>query len=350
MDVTCTVSTKGRLNSTLPLTLLSIANQILPPKELIIFMDEEVQDLSVLTIYDSIFKMIESKGIVWKILAGARKGQVANHQTALEIASCPYIWRIDDDCFADSNVLKNIMDHFSLFKTYKQYNVGAIGGLIIDPKNTKIKHTSSKIDHIFDRPNIQWSSVHTSDIYHVDHLYSSFVYLKEAGKHGYEKELSPVGHREETIFTYKMKRYKWDLIVCTNAITHHLRNPVGGIRENTDNKNFIHDDNIFIDKLNAWKINKEDYWIILDNGIGDHWAFKNVLNVIRNTFKDKNLIISCCYPEVFDYEPNITLASINDAIYVKGEDYLIAKNIYNFMAANAWKDNLESAYIKLYEQ
>jgi len=72
--------------------------------------------------------------------------------------------------------------------------VGAVAGLVLDPKSDigENKLASNKIENIFVGLNEQWGRGFT-EVKEVDHLYSTFLYRKEAGKHGYEQSLSRVG-------------------------------------------------------------------------------------------------------------------------------------------------------------
>ena len=351
--VTCSISTKGRTYDTLPITLMSVANQTLPPKELFIFMEDELIDLRTIPIYHHILSILESKGVHWYLFQGKNIGQVANHQSALEKATQPFIWRLDDDNSANDDCLENLMKTFTELES-KGIKVGAVGGLVIDPTITLSKNTptpSNRIENIYERPNIQWVKRKEKALYNVDHLYSSFLFKKEASTHGYEKNLSPVGHREETIFSYEMKRAGWNLYVTTEALTWHLRQPFGGIRSYEDKSFFEKDEELFLNKLNEeWKVKaKKDFWIVLDNGIGDHWAFKSIMHKIREKYYDRNILISCCHNQVFEDEVDATLVSIDDALKCLGPDRVNSMNIYNFMGKNNWTKTLTEAFEKLYE-
>jgi hypothetical protein len=107
---------------------------------------------------------------------------------------------------------------------------------------------------------------------------------------------------------------------------------------------WAHDEEIFKRKLKNWKLNiKEPKYIVLDNGIGDHYIFKSILPKIKEKYKD--LILAVCYPEVFEDE-GIPLISIAEALQ-KFND-LSRWSIYAFMANHNWKKQVSEAYLEMY--
>ena len=113
--------------------------------------------------------------------------------------------------------------------------------------------------------NVQWN--YNKDgikIIEVDHLQgSTFLYRREAAAHGYEKKLSRVAHREETIFTYELFKKGYKLYVVPDAITWHLKSPNGGIRTTDQIELFNHDEEIFRSIIGL----KEKTIVILDRKI-----------------------------------------------------------------------------------
>lgn len=245
-EITSTVSTKGRYHSTLPLTLMSIAQQTVTPKRLIIFDDNEKPlDLREDSLYQYIFKTLDRNGIKWEVVFGEHAGQVANHQRALDMCETEFIHRIDDDEVMEPDVLEALL-------SVVNEKTGAVGGCVIDPKQMPFSTlASNKIEDIYLGINEQWfKSDHReivrkaqeqgisgggavrNPIKEVDHLYSSFIYRRSVAKQigGYCMELSPKGFREETIFTFSLHKAGWKNLFNPNAVTLHFRNPSGGIR------------------------------------------------------------------------------------------------------------------------
>lgn len=343
--VTATVSTKGRHYTTLPLVITSLCNQTLKPNKLIVYDDNDTfEDLRENEIYKNLLMLMNRAGINWEIKPGARKGQIHNHQQALQEVTSEWIWRLDDDNIMDPNTLQQLFDYAS-----NDPHVGAVGPLILDPKN-KINSSiaSNKIQDIYRGLNIQWIDTEIQSYIEVDHLQgSTFLFRKEAAKHGYDLRLSRVGHREETIFTYEMRRAGWKLVVLTGIKTWHMRWGAGGIRSTNQVELFNHDENIFRDYMeNKWKIKAAPIMPIpLDSGIGDHYAFRQALPEIKKKHKGKKLVIGACYPEVFEGEEDVEIISLAEvATLIKVEDC----NIYAWMDRVKWKESLAKAYKTFY--
>lgn len=335
-EITCEISTKDRYFTTLPICITSIANQTYKPKKILIFDDGEQKDLRQDGLYSSIFALLYSKGIDFEIIFGQRKGQVYNHQMAIQVAKTEWIWRVDDDDFPEPNVLeilvKNIKD-----------DVGAVSGLILDPSvpPININIASGKIEDVFSRPNIQWCRF--SGVKEVDHMNNSFLFRKAAAKHGYCMELSPVGHREETMFTYEIKLAGYKLLIDPEAIIWHLRSPVGGIRSYDQAFFWEHDERIFQRKLIEYGVgSKIDKLIVLDSGLGDHYAFKMMLPELKKKYS--NLTLAVCYPDVFEDE-GVKLISIAEAQLIEKD--MDKHNVYKFMMDNHWSEHLVDAYRRM---
>jgi GT2 family glycosyltransferase len=346
MSVTVTISTKSRYFKTLPLAIKSIIDQTVPPDKLIIFDDNDnPQDLRGISPYNHLFSLLSSKGIQWKVLFGGKKGQVYNHQMALNIADTDYILRLDDDESMAPNCLENLLSAI-----IKDPAIGAVGGLVLTPNNEcqRPSFASNKIEDIYSGFNIQWYRWGGEHV-EVDHLYSTFLYKVEAGRKagGYCNELSPVGHREETMFSYQIKRAGYKLFVTPYSLTWHLREDEGGIRTFKDPSLWQHDEIIFKRKLFEWGITPVEYkFVVLDCGVGDHICFASILPEFIKKHAGKKIIIACCYNEVFNGIEGITLASIADAkaAFNNIDNY----NIYKFCADRNWNKPLAEAFRAMY--
>jgi GT2 family glycosyltransferase len=341
-SVTATISTRDRYFTTLPIAIMSIANQTVAPDRLVIYDDGEQQDLRRIPVYSNLFSILTNKGIDWSVEFGKRQGQVKNHQKALDDAKTEWIWRLDDDNAPEANVLEQLLSNID-------DSVGAVGGLVFHP-NGAIKHNkiaSNMIEDVGLMMNAQWFKQDKK--LEVDHLYSTFIYRVKAGSHGYCKELSQVGHHEETIFTYEIKRSGYKVIIDPKAITWHLREGTGGIRSYNDTSLWERDSVIFKKKLEGWGIKPAQYkFVVLDNGLGDHLAFKRLLPDIKQRYADHNIIIACCYNEVFRKDKDIKLISVADAKNIF--DDLDKWNVYKHMWDNTHKHwTLEEGYRSLYD-
>ena len=343
--VTATVSTKGRFHTTLPLVITSLCSQTLKPGRFIIYDDNETfEDLRENEVYKNLFMLMNRVGINWEVKPGARKGQIHNHQAALTDVTSEWIWRLDDDNVMSENTLEGLFTYAATAS-----DIGAVGPLILDPKNKYIHPlASNKIQDIFMGTNIQWVETNLHSYVNVDHLQgSTFLFRKEAAKHGYDLRLSKVGHREETIFTYEMNRAGWRLTVLTGVKTWHMRYGAGGIRSNNQIEMFNYDEQIFKDYIdNKWKVKCTQVMPIpLDAGIGDHFAFRLVLPEIKKKHKGKRIVIGACYPEVFEGEEDVEITSLAAVqSMIKVEDC----NIYAWMDRVKWKESLAKAYKTFY--
>ena len=248
-DITVTISTKNRYFTTLPSCLISLTNQTILPKKVIIFDDGDHLDLLNEDLYINIFSLFKVKNIEYEIILGLGEGQVKNHQKALEVVTTDLIFRLDDDCILETNVLETLLNTFT-------DKTAAVSCLILFSKFTITKNplASSKIEDINIGINEQWFIPKTNEIKKVDHLYSSFMFRKAAATHGYNKELSQVCYAEETLFTYEMTRNGLDCLINPNAIIWHFYSKTGGIRENTKSEMWKHDNVILQQKLKDWNI------------------------------------------------------------------------------------------------
>jgi FkbM family methyltransferase len=344
--VTAYISTKDRYFTTLPLAIMGIANQTFKVDELILFDDGEQKDLRQESLYANLFRYLEMKGISWRVVFGERKGQVANHQKALELAKTEYIWRVDDDNYPESEVLARLMLWCTCPVEKWEQPFGAVGSLVRVPYQEifPLDKCSGDIMKSPDTPNLQWSAF--GGVLHTDHLHNTFLYRKSAARHGYPKNLSPVGHREETLFTHGIKQNGYRMLVCGDVITWHFRESKGGIRSYDDAKLWEHDEQIFREEMKKRGVlfdNKR--YVVLDNGIGDHYAFKHVLPEMIAKYGKDNIVLATCFPEVFE-EMGVRQISIAEAHTLFGD--LTKFNIYHWMWKWDWKKSLVDAFHTMY--
>jgi len=318
--VLCSVATRGRYQTTLPLTLNAIINQTKKIDKLIIFDDnDEPQDMRKELAYSYFFQMLDIKGIQWEWLYAQKKGQHHIHQMA-NTMGFDWVWRVDDDAIPEPNVLQTLFN-------YTSKKVGAVGGAILTPplQFESFKPTG-KIENINTEPNIQWSFIHK--VKEVEHLHCSFLY--RAGVHDYNTGLSRVAHREETLFTYGLYLKGYKILAVPNAVSWHLKNPNGGIRSETNQKLYEQDELIFRNTI-AYKDKKI---VVLNCGMGDHIVFSHVMPDITNAE------VFTCYPDI------VPGRSIAEARALFGD--IDQWSIYKKMAQWKWTDSLENAYRKMY--
>ena len=318
--VLCSIATRGRYQTTLPLALNAIINQTKLPDKLVIFDDnDEPEDVRNNNIYQHLFSIMDYKGIKWEWVYAAKKGQHHIHQSANRMGY-DWVWRVDDDAIPEPNVLAELY-------SWIDKDVGAIGGAILTlPINPDTSKNTGKIEDIDKEPNIQWAEI--KKLKEVEHLHCSFLY--RAGVHDYNLGLSRVAHREETLFTYGLYLKGYKILAAPHANTWHLKNPQGGIRSETNEQLYKHDELIFRNTL-AYKDKKI---VVLNVGMGDHIVFKRVMADITNAE------VFTCYPEIVPGRP------ISEAMSLFGD--IDQWSIYKKMAEWKWTDSLENAFRKLY--
>ena len=315
--ILCSISTRGRYETTLPLALNSVASQTRLPDHLVIFDDnEDAKDLREIQMYKYLFTIMNEKGMSWQVVFGQRKGQHFNHQTA-NTWGFDWVWRLDDDTVAEPNVLATLA-------SYIDDDIGGVAGSVLTPPFMKGLDSTGKIENI-DEQNLQWDYI--SNVKSVDHLHCSFLY--RAGVYDYNLALSRVAHREETLFTWGLKKKGYDLLLVPNAVTWHLKNQHGGIRTG-QYEMFESDERIFRNYLSF----RNQTVVVLDCGMGDHIVFSKVLPFINNP------VVFSCYPEI------IPGRSIAEAQWLFGD--LTEFNIYRKMDQWKWTKSLELAYRRLY--
>jgi len=319
--ILCSVATRGRYTTTLPMVLMAITNQTKSPDKLVIFDDNDnPEDMRENPIYQHIFQILDYKGIKWEWLFADKKGQHHIHQKANEMGY-KWVWRVDDDAIPEPNVLQNLHSYATEIK-----NVGAAGGSILTMPNVfDTSESTGKIADIDKEPNIQWGKI--EKIKQVEHLHCSFLY--RAGVNDYNLGLSRVAHREETLFTYGMYQKGYKVLVAPHATTWHLK-AGGGIRSESREDMYAHDENIFRNIVGY----SDNTIVVLNCGAGDHIVFSHVLPDVPNP------IVFTCYPDI------VPGKSIAEAQALFGN--LDRWNIYKKMAQWNWKGSLEDAYRKLY--
>lgn len=321
--ILCFIPTCNRYEI-LSLSLQSVAMQTLTPTKILIYDDGSKLDLRDHPIYKPLFRMLHSRGIEWEVIFGQGKGQHWGHQLG-NVSGYDFIWRIDDDEIAEPDVLEKLMNRFTP-------EVGAVGGAVFQPGEASAPGTgSSQLIDIYHKPNIQWAP--GDEVIEVEHLYSSFVY--RGNLQHYRLDLSPVSHREETLFTHGLYRKGYKLLVDLTVKTYHFRQAEGGIRNHANAFYFEHDERLFADQMGKW-----GYKLInLDVGLGDHLAFSNILPFLK--WKYPKLIIGCSYPEVFKDYDVLTIP-------VSASQPFCKDNIYRWMQDNDWKRDLVRAYATMY--
>lgn len=345
IPVTVCLPTKDRYEA-LSNCLLSLAMQTTRPREIIIVDDSDFpKKITEIPNILYILRLLAYYKVDYQVVWGAKKGQHHSHQLVQENAKYDWIFRIDDDCVAEPNVLNYLWTHVENHEVAKK-RIGAIAPLVLMPNPVDLPdniplNTLLGIDSY---PNIQWFLF--EGIRYVEHLNSTFLYRKGITK--YNLSLSKVAYREETIFTHEIMKAGYNLAVCGDARVWHFRQESGGIRSHPDKSLYDHDEVIFNQLRKSWDQEGLDRKVIvLDNGIGDHYAFMHILDDLLK--KHDHVTIAACYPDIFkDYKDKIELISIAEAKLMYGS--LDKFNIYMLMDANKHRGTLVEAFKKLYNE
>lgn len=318
--ILCSISTRGRYKTTLPMALMAVANQTRQVDHLVVFDDnDEPEDVRTDPVYAQIFEILNAKGISWEWLFAGKKGQHHNHQIA-NTMGYEWVWRVDDDAIPEANVLENL-------SSYIADDVGAVGGsIMMGTAKFDTSTCTGKIDQVDKEPSIQWAPI--KNVQDVEHLHCSFLY--RAGVVDYNLGLSRVAHREETMFSHALHKKGYRLLVVPDAVTWHLKSPTGGIRAEKNPGLYAHDEAIFQNFL-AYR---DKTVVVLNNGLGDHIVFSHVLPEIKNP------VVFGCYPEVIPCE------SIAKAKELFGD--IDAYSVYKKMDRWKWTESLEGAFRKMY--
>lgn len=338
--VTASVSTKDRYTTTLPMCLSAIVNQTRLPDKLKIYDDGEQRDLRTFSPFDGLLKLATDKGIDWEVIHTPRAGQVANHQHCLDAATTDFIWRVDDDEIPESNCLEVLLNTIRDYERGgSMEKIGAVGGLVHHPGAVSElpQGVDGSLSDIAVGLNLSWFKWNGGPR-QVEHLYSTFLYQVEAGRKagGYPRNLSTIGHREETIFSHSLHRAGYTLLTTPWAKTAHLRESTGGIRSFTHNGLWEHDEQVFQGYLKAWGVVQPDTKLVIcDYGLGDTLILKGIWPELKRKFPERKWTLALCFPEVFKDE-DVTVISIADAKLLVGGKY-DEYSVYR----HAWDNNLE---------
>lgn len=341
------ISTKDRYFSTLPLTLISIAEQTVPPNKLLILDDGEHLDLRQYYIYQSIFGLLREKGIEWEVIFTPQQGQVKNHQWVNRELGKEYdwVWRIDDDEYAEPKIIERF---FELVELYQGEKIGAIGF------STRLPGTGEKILDVdcLDKyyaikvrdlvlPNIQYSW--GDKIVEVEHLYSTFFYKPNIVD--YNTDLSIVGHTEETQFTYDLHLAGYKILVDLSHTIYHYQNLQGGIRSYNQGELWSSDGQKFLSK---YSYNFTKFFLICNpNSLGDNLVMAKVIQDNIELFGDAVPLIATGHREAYRWSPCKAMPLHYQWVFRKLSNNIAPQedNIYRYMAIKNKGYNLYQAYL-----
>jgi hypothetical protein len=356
--VTAEVCTKDRYTTTLPLTLSAIINQTHKPDKLVIYDDSEnriePEQLSQTSPFDNLLKLASDKKIEWVLNTTPRKGQVTNHQHMLDNADTDFVWRVDDDEIPEANCLEVLLNTVRDAGPHAgdwMEKVGAVGGLVHHPSQVSplpAMGVDGSLGDVAKGLNLQWFQWNGS-VRETQHLYSTFLYSVAAAKDagGYPRDLSSVGHREETIFSHQLVRAGYKVLVTPYTKTYHLREATGGIRSYSDGQLWEQDEQVFQRYLRAWNIKLDETKLaVLDCGLGDTLCFKAVFDELQRK-NYRKWVLAVCFPEVFKGVDDVTIISIADAKLLVGNRY-DEYSLYKWCWDRGWNKSIVDAMHEYY--
>ena len=265
--ITILLTTFKRYDTTLPICLLSLANQSRKPDRIVLIDDNEQKRFYESTELKNIISFLKIKGIQFDYYHGQSKGATHALQLGLEKISSGWVLKIDDDNSLEFDVIE-------IFEKNISHGVGAIGGLIFDKTIRQdiednlypkcIDGYYNKIENIFSEFNIQLIQNQSVETKKVEHIYSNYFFKRDLVD-SYPLDLSPSCHREDTIITHTIFRKGYDLLILPKAKIYHLqthKSSGDGIWDNTMNKNEL----IFIEKMKEWNVIPQKVEIIENKG------------------------------------------------------------------------------------
>lgn len=347
---TAVIVTRNRYNTTLATAIASVVNQTVKPQKLIIVDDGEFKDLRSMEPHGHLLNLLLHKGINWDVLPGGGQGLAKGFHLAFNKAETEWIWRLDDDNMAEPDVLEKLLAHAS------NKEVGGVAGMAWIPYGVAPNGfiSSSKIKDIFFKLNAQMFGV-SSGQQEIEHFHNTFLFRKSAADLNSCLDLSPVSHREDTIFSYSILRNGFKLVLEQSAVTWHLKSPNGGIRTFSDGSLWAHDEEIFKGKLKSWGITPEKYkLIIVPNGKGDNVRFRALLPEIMDKYSDHHVVIGTPFMDVFsnirgikpDQRNRLHIIHQGEAMHIDSD--LGKFNVYNFIQSRGLTISITEGYRRMY--
>lgn len=336
--VTVVVPTRGRYSTTLPMTLCHIACQTILPYEVIVYDDnDEPQDVREWETIGSILRMFEGLGVRWRWQFGAKQGAWVSHQRSIQEAETEFIWRVDDDCFPQNDVLEKLLSHMA-------EGVTAAGGSVLflgKPRIEKPKGFTNRLAFIDSLPNAQWFEIKEKQ--RAEHLYCSFIYRKSAVNDLIFPALSRKSFREETILTVYLST-KGEVVLVPDCITHHayasggIRGEDGSVKEMYEGDQKLYEG--FLRGL--FGVMPSGKLLVAANGKGDA---ENLLQYARENSDTEIILCSVdnCV-DVFEGEFEVYNSTQAKAIGVD----VNAHSIYEYMARMNWTKSVLDAYRSYY--
>ena len=223
--ITIVIPTRNREKYLIDL-LKSIQEQTYQNWELIICNDGNTFSTETENIIKNINKV--------KIIYGIQQGPMYAHELLYRNSNSEWIFRVDDDNILDKNCLYELIDNID-------NDIGAIAPLVLSPYKKEIEQTNYETPIDINIHNFMSAAIvqqhiwpNYSNLIYAQHLHSSFLYRKslaERIKFIYHTSNSSVSYGEETIFSYKIYKLGYKLLVNQKAKIFHYMAENGGTRD-----------------------------------------------------------------------------------------------------------------------
>ena len=203
-------------------------------------------------------------GQLLTVLRGRREGPARSHQIALEAASQPWILRLDDDMAPES---PDFLSRLYALATSAD-DIAAVGGVYPQPRSGAPRRVEDigrpglpiTVDAMLrEGGSAQWYRYDRAATIEAEHLNSSFLYRRDmalaAG--GHAVWYSPVGFREETDFSLRLRLGGRRLLFDTGAVARHEQAATGGIRDVVAEHRVRMDNELFMARLAEGKLGEQ---------------------------------------------------------------------------------------------
>ena len=356
IEVVC--PTKDRYEH-LAMLLWSLAEQTYKLFDVTIIDDSENRkDIRSLDFVLPILRRLDDEEHHWRVLFGSKRGPHWCHQLGMEQSRNDYIYRVDDDCVLDVKVLETLVSAWRRLEAEGK-RVGAVAPVVLDPAVSgklrvlpvgfrSYKKFQGKVGRCGETyGEHQWFEHPDGELQEVEHLYSTFLYSKEAGVGigGDELRYNKVGHREETDFTYRLHKAGWSCWVVPESKVWHLRGSRGGIRTYKDPSLWDECHYFYVKKFGFEEGKIKDRVIKLVTGMGDTLCATPVFRAMKRS--GEKVIVSAVYG--FLLEGNKFVDELIFPDEEKMYEVLDYRDMYRWAWDNDFDGSLEEAWCKVYD-